>query len=114
MMSSLFSISRMVQASGFKGRRMAFIRRSFFVFCIDHNGHRPVVEQGQLHIGTEYSSGDGPAELFLKLCHHRLVKREDRFRPCGPDVGGSIAFFCGSKEGELADEKDTALYFLYR
>ena len=73
---------------------------------IDRNGHWPVVDQGDLHVGSKLACG---YVVRAKLRAHRLderfVERDGLFRTRSADEGGAVPFLRVRMQGELAHNK---------
>ena len=82
--------------------------RSFPVFRVHTDGHRPVVDKGHFHIGPELTGPDGLPNGIGKGLAELLVEGDGPFVTGRSDIGGTVAFLGGSHQRELADDYDLA------
>ena len=76
-----------------------------FGFRVHHDGHRAVIEQGNLHIGAE-NAAFGFQSVFRNFFFKIIKKRNSLFRFCRIDEGRTVAFFIIRNERKLAYAKD--------
>lgn len=68
-----------------------------------------MVDEGDVHVGTELASGDGFAEEVAEGLAEGLVEGFGVCGGSGTEEGGSVAFFGGGVEGELGDDGGLAV-----
>lgn len=79
-------------------------------WIIQQNRHRPIVDQGDLHVCAEHAALDGPGaesgQFFAEALVHRFRLRWVH----GVDVAGALAASRISEQGELRDNQILAAY----
>ncbi len=81
---------------------------SLAVLGIDDDGDGAVVDEGNLHVGTEAAAADGLGELLFERMAKGLVERLGSLRAGGAEERGAVALFRRGVEGELADHDGVA------
>lgn len=79
------------------------------IFGIDPDGDGAIVDEADLHIGTEFAGLDGDTCGLLELVDEGLVEGFGVFGSCGADEGRAVAFFDAGVEGELADDEELSI-----
>src|SRR5690606_4527538 len=91
-----------------------FIRGSPFASVagvgVEDDGHGAVIDQGDLHHGTEFAAGDAAAaERGFELHEKTAVERLRHVGRSGVIEGGAGALAGAGVQGELADDEGVAM-----
>lgn len=90
------------------GRDRSHTVQLLLISAVDPEGDGTVVGQGHFHVSTKDATADGRVDFLRKGVAEGIIKRLRNRRRRGSEKRGSIAFFGGGVEGELADHDDVS------